>query len=137
MSWSNTTRAILDTALAAYSSANGDIPLAWENVDFEPVIGVPWIRGTMVMSPSTRQHLKGNLQANPGFYQVDVFYPLNAGPAAAETTLDGIYDWYRMSDTLVQGSNEVRIRSISKLPSIRDEAWYRVSIQIDFITYST
>ena len=74
-------RTALETALAAVSPA---IAHAWENVPYIPVVGTPYARVHVLFAEPGNPEM-GRFTQERGFLQVQLVYPLGAGPAAAAT----------------------------------------------------
>lgn len=125
--------AALDTRL---DSLVGGVAIVWENTDYTPVKGTPYLRPTLLMSKSSLMDLD-NLQMNTGIYQIDLFYPLSNGAGTLLTEMDAIYDHFKGDLTLVSNSVTVNIKQISRtVPAEIEEAWYMASLEIDFKCYN-
>lgn len=78
-------RAALETALAAMSPS---LATAYENAPYAPVVGTPFQRVTLLLAQPANDEFS-SVYREEGFLQVDLNYPLNAGPkdAAARAEL--------------------------------------------------
>jgi hypothetical protein len=74
-------RQALEVALAAMSPS---LATAWENSAYAPVAGTPFQRVTVLLAEPANPVIGPDFHTEQGFMQVDLNYPLNAGPAAAE-----------------------------------------------------
>lgn len=122
---------MLDTRL---NLIHGSLPVAWENVNFKPVINQPWIRPTLILGPSTTMDFNSH-QENPGIYRVDIFYPLGFGQRDIIDKMDEIYTHFKSVDTLVLGTTIIYIRNISFLQLFIDEPWVMGSLEINYNNY--
>lgn len=125
----------LDTRL---STLAGGVAIAWENIEYTPVKGTPYLRPTVIMSPSSLLGLGlDDLQMNEGIYQIDLFYPVDKGAGDLLAKADAIYTHFKGDRTLVSNSVTTHIKEISRtVPIIIDEAWQRASVEIHFKCYN-
>lgn len=110
--------------------------VAWENIAFTPVAGTSFVRPTLITGASTTATLAG-LQSNVGVYSVDVFVESEKGPAALNTLVDSIYDHFKAVSSITEGTTIVGVQGITRTPTIRDEAWFSATIDIQYLTYSS
>lgn len=132
MSYFRDVQAALDSKL---STIGDGLAIAWENTEYTPVLGTPWIRPTLLTASADLMDLD-NLQMQEGIYQVDVFYPVDKGPGALLAKLDELYDLFKSTTTLQQGTTKVYIKQISRLNPSTEDAWYMGGIEVNFKTYS-
>ena len=74
-------RQALETALAANA---GGVAIAYENVPYTPVPGTPY-QAAYVLAAEPENIEIGEAYTERGIFQINLFYPLNTGPGAAET----------------------------------------------------
>lgn len=111
---------------------------AWDNVDYTPTIGQPWVRMQIVpinSRPDTRGDNYHTLHT--GLFVVDIFTPKNIGPSTADTLADAIRDRYKPEIALTSGSTNVRIRYCEKTQALVDESWYHQPVVIEWFSYET
>lgn len=73
-------RSALETALNGMTPA---VATAWENVPYEPVVGAPYQAAYLLSAEPDNIEMNAS-HIERGLMQVNLFYPLDAGPAAAE-----------------------------------------------------
>ena len=73
-------RAALEVALAAI---NPSLATAYENTPFAPAVGTAYQRVTLLLAEPANDEIGGGIYREEGFLQVDLAYPLDAGPKAA------------------------------------------------------
>lgn len=126
------------------SLANG-ISVAWPGMKFTSEKGYAYLRPTLMFSPSNLLSLVG-AQANPGLYQIDLFYPPEKGPAALLVKMDEIYNHYKAAQTLTEGGFEIYIKEVTReTPEggqnggviIAGKLWFAGSLGINFNCYSS
>lgn len=109
--------------------------IAWPNTKFSPTENAAYIRPTVIPANSTLQTLN-DVHRNPGIYQVDVFVPLEKGLNSALSLVDEIKAHFEEDRTLVAGSDTVMIQNIGLGQLERQDAWFRVYLEINYICYS-
>lgn len=124
----------LDTRL---SELPGVTPVAWENVQYTPILGRPWIRPTLINGDSSLNCLSDWNQNNPGIYRVDVFYPTGNGTGQLLDKLDSIYTHFKAEPNLDAWGTRVIIKQVSILQRIVEEtSWFMGSLNINFACYN-
>lgn len=126
-------QAALDTRL---STVTGLPTVAWENVNFKPTEGTPYVRPNLLAGDSTLSTV-AKQQMNVGIYQVDIFYPTSNGPGDLLTMLDTIYDHFKVQNILTVNTTEVIVRQIGRTNIDRDGSWSVGSIEITYNCYAT
>lgn len=109
--------------------------VAWPNTKFTPVGDSSYIRPTLLPANSSLATLNDN-HRNPGIYQVDIFVPLEKGLNSALTLADDIKAHFETSRQLTAGTDTVFIQNVSLGQLERQDAWFRVYIEINYICYS-
>jgi hypothetical protein len=74
-------RSALEVALATVGT---NFPTAYENAPYTPIAGTAFQRVTLLLAQPANDEF-GAMYREEGFLQVDLNYPLNAGPGAAAT----------------------------------------------------
>lgn len=120
----------LDERLATLSDAPA---IAWENVRFEPVEGVAWIRPTNLPGGASSIGLE-NTSSNRtlGIYQVDVFTPAQQGPGAALALADRIAALFPKGQRITSGNSAVVLGVPAQDPGEPGGAWYRIAVLIPY-----
>lgn len=122
-------RKLLEEKLATISPS---ISTSYENLNFQPVNGTPWQR-LELSSKIGNPTFGDNLKRETGILMLNLMYPLNAGPGAANARADIVRTTFYRGLTLSSGA--VRI-SIDKTPEIhqgfKDEGWYNLPISVFF-----
>lgn len=116
-----------------------DIPdIAWENVDYTPTTGVPWVKPRFL--PNTREASvlgPDPLQYYQGIFLVDCLLPENAGRKAGSELVSKIIDAFDASDDLtVDNNTHVLIRYAERDQGIIDGPYYRITVRIGWQSYA-
>jgi hypothetical protein len=78
-------RQLIEAQLSAWAKARAPaLPVAWENVPFQPTEGATYLRAFLLPAATTGPDLAGALRVYRGVYQVSAVTPINAGPGVAE-----------------------------------------------------
>jgi len=112
------------------------ISIAWENQIFTPVDGVPYAAAYLMGAPPLNVEIGANgLAQEQGIFQINLMYPANVGPAAAEAQAELIRGVFRQGAQFTKGSTTV---TISKTPTISqgrpDGDRWMVPIKISYFT---
>lgn len=127
----NDMQAALDNRL---STMTGGHPIAWPNTPYEPQSGTTYLRPHFLPQETIQVGLGSDgLDDTMGIYQVDVVTPAESGRS---TIPDDIADHFSRGTVLSYNSVNLRIRSVSIGPAIRDGAFYFVPLSISFQTYT-
>lgn len=106
----NTIQQALDAKLIAVSGLPSDVQT--ENTQISVAAGSPWVRSTLLPAENidVTTGVGGMIQKH-GLYQIDLFYPVNAGTITARTMGDTICAAFARGTTITSGSYEVIIEA--------------------------
>lgn len=125
-----TVRMLLEQRLANLPSG---LPTAWENTAYDPVVGTPYQRASLLPAQTEQPTLGDGFRREVGLMQVSLYFPENEGPGAAMTQAEAIREHFARGTTLINGS--VRV-VIERTPSIGlafpDGGFYALPVSIDF-----
>ena len=122
-------RAALESALAAMTPA---LATANENVPFTPTTGTPY-QAVFILMPEPVNIEIGTAYRQDGYMQVNLNYPLNAGPAAAEARAELIRTTFPRGRTFTVSGVTVHITNTVHIGNGRTESgWYFLPVRIPF-----
>lgn len=125
-------RQALEVALAAMTPA---LSTAYENMPFTPVPGTPYQRATVLLAQPANPEI-GDGYMDQGFMQVDLKYPLNAGPAAAEARAELTRSYfYRGRSFTASGVTTTIERTPEIMPGRVEEDRFVKSVRIRFYSH--
>lgn len=125
-------REALETALAANA---GGIDIAYENVPYEPVEGTPYQAAYMLFAEPENIEV-GPAYKERGIFQVNLFYPTNAGPGAAEARADSIRDTFYKDAAFVADGVTVQIERTPEIgPGRVEEDRYFKPVKVRFYAH--
>lgn len=126
----------IQRALDTHLNSLTDRPyVAWPNAKATPLNGSSYIRPTLLPANSDLYTLN-DVNMNPGIYQIDIYAPLEKGLNSALTLADAIKDHFESNRRLTAGGDTVFIQNISLGSAERQDAWYRVFLEINYVCYS-
>lgn len=97
-------RKALETKLQSFATSNGDIPIAWEDVEFNPVGKPVFIRSEVFKSETLNVTLGDQHYRAVGYLQLSVGVPSGSGPKVAEDLCDKlIVEFARGKEVLRDG----------------------------------
>lgn len=128
------TRAALETALAAMSPA---LATQYENVPYEPVEGTPY-QAVFLMPAEPNNPEIGRFTQERGLLQVSLFYPLGAGPSAAEARAELIRTTFKRGTTFTASGIKTTVEKTPEIaPAMIEEDRYHVPVRIRFFSNYT
>lgn len=87
-------RQALEVKLKEFATANGNIPIAYEEVKFEQAGKAIWLKPVLYQSDTLNPTLGDNLSRKVGFMQVNVCIPDGSGMLAAESLCDKLVEFF-------------------------------------------
>lgn len=123
---------------AIESTLNGMSPslaTAWENVPYEPVPGTPWQEVFLLHATPRPLELSGKWHDEVGVLQVNLHYPLNTGPAAAETRAELVRSNFKHGSEHTASGTTVRVTNVPSLSRLDDDDWYSLAVSIPFSAF--
>lgn len=109
------------------------LPTAWENFAYTPETGVAYQSARLIWAQPDNTVLGCDYRREQGILQIDLYYPLNTGPAAAHARADAIRDHFKRATDLTFSGVGVRIpRTPSKTTLGAQDDRYRVVVSIPF-----
>ena len=127
-------RSALETALAAMSPA---LATAFQNVPYEPVQGTPWQAVTLLPGAPFNPEM-GTFTTEAGMLQVSLFYPLGAGPGAAEARAQLIRATFKRGTALTAAGVVTTVEATPEIaPAMTEDAWLHLPVRIRFFANYT
>lgn len=111
--------------------------VAFEDLEFDPVTGSPYLATTLLLNTPVDLDLAANDVELRGIYQVDVMWPAGMGAASAREVADMLALHFKPVQLLPAGARKV---TISKSPAIAsgqpdENGWYMVPVSIMWQSY--
>lgn len=122
-------RVALETALAAASSG---FPTAYENTPYTPVVGTAWQAAYILFAEPDNPEI-GARYTERGVLQINLFYPLDAGPGAAETRAETLRTAFAYGTALTSGGVTTIIVKTPEIgPGRVEDDWYVKPVKVRF-----
>jgi len=129
-------RSALEAALAAMSPA---LSVAWENAPFTPTVGTPYAQVHLLLAQPDNPEIGPNANGyytEQGFLQVDLKYPLGAGPATATARAELIRStFYRGASFTASGVTAHIDRTPEIMPGRVEDDRFVIPIRIRFYSH--
>lgn len=123
-------RAALETALDGMSPA---LATAWEDDEaYTPTIGTAWQAVYLLGADARPLELSGKWHEEPGVFQINLFYPLGAGPAAVETRAELIRTTFKHGSEFTASGVTVTVSNVPTISKIDDPAWAARAVKVPF-----
>jgi len=112
--------------------------VAWENVPFTPVNGVPYIKPFLLPGEPSQAEM-GTLGANRhvGVYQISIYYPASTGTLGLGTLRDALIDHFRRGTPLVRSGVNISIQRAYAGPMMQETDWVFVPITIQYFALAS
>lgn len=111
--------------------------IVWENTSFTPTPGQAFIRVSTLPAPTTQTSIgTDGLNTQTGIFLVDSFYGKGSGRSVQDTFLSELVDHFKRGTVITQNGVEIRIESVYPLPSIEEDDWFHVPVQVTYISYT-
>ena len=126
-------RAALETNL---SSVSGLPSVGWENVQFSPTTGTPYVKPRLI--PTRREPaVRGT---NPqmfyqGIYRVECYVPEDQGPSAGDELADKIIDAFEAATDVSYSGTIVSISYAEREMADIDGPFYMIPVNIGWYIY--
>ena len=126
-------RAALETNLA---SVSGIPDIGWENVQFSPTTGTPYIKARLI--PTRREPAVRGI--NPqmfyqGVYRIECYVPEDQGPSAGDELADKIIDAFEAATDVSYSGTIVSIRYAEREMAEIDGPFYMIPVNIGWYIY--
>lgn len=126
-------RAALETSLSSVT----DVPsVGWENVQFSPTTGQPYVKPRLI--PTRREPaVRGT---NPqmfyqGIFRVECYVPEDNGPSAGDELADKIIDAFEATTDVSYSGTIVSIRYAEREMAEIDGPFYMIPVNIGWYIY--
>jgi len=126
-------RAALETTLSSVT----DVPsVGWENVQFSPTTGQPYVKPRLI--PTRREPaVRGT---NPqmfyqGIFRVECYVPEDQGPSAGDELADKIIDAFEATTDVSYSGTIVSIRYAEREMAEIDGSFYLIPVNIGWYIY--
>ena len=102
------------------------LPIAHENVTYEPTQGTPWVRVQSFPGAAFAGDVNADTTEQPGFFQFSLFYPEGEGAMPAKLKAQAIFDAYPIGRRLTYGGKRVRVTSYQQFDTAPQGGWFQV-----------
>jgi hypothetical protein len=122
-------RQAFEARLKAWADARvPPLPVAWQNVAFDPPAGT-YLESFLLPAGKLSRSLDGSVKVYRGVFQVTVVLPAGTGPGAAEAIESELETLFAESAPMQQGSLRIHVTSpMSSSPAIQREERYAVPV---------
>jgi len=102
-----------------------NLDTAWENRDFDPVVGIPYQRVTLVPSTPDNSTFGDDSYTELGLLFIELHYPINTGSVAAATRAELIRSVFYRGSSFSNGGITVHIATTPEIGqgTVQDAFW--------------
>ena len=110
--------------------------IAFENVNFEAVDGVGWVRGTFAPIVSTRETAGDTGYSRiDGLFNIGVFWPIGKGSGEPRRLADTIIRHFKSGTILSEGEARITVAASWRGPALKEDEWYHLPITVEWFTH--
>lgn len=102
------------------------IETAYENADFEPTRGVPWVALKTLENRVTPGDVGAVSRETSGLFQFALNYPLGEGAIPAKSQADTIFAAYPPGRRVSYGTTAFRVTATETFDAAPQGGWFRV-----------
>ncbi len=118
------------------SSLMDQIPIAWENAKYQPEVGTPYLRATLLPAETAVATLgPNNFLEHKGIFQVDCVYPLGEGWGPAKAMAAQIVALFRTGTRLSYNGISILCEKAWPGPGLPGD-YYVIPVSIRYSCYS-
>lgn len=102
------------------------LPIAHENVKYEPTPGTPWVGIRVFQGESLAGDMAVNTTEDKGFLQFVLHYPEGEGAIASKTTAQTILDAYAIGRRVTYSGVTIRVTRNQMFEALPEDGWFKV-----------
>lgn len=107
--------------------------IAWENVEYKPVLGTPYLSAYLLPAEPTVETLGPSPYIErKGIFQVSCVYPVEAGWGAAKGKAAEVVAAFPARQEFVYNGLTVRVEKSWPGPGVPKDGWFRVPVSIRY-----
>ena len=129
----------ISAALDQQLNAMAGLPdVAWDNFEYEPALGVSYLRPTLIPGDTLPDTIGANGEdLSIGIYQIDIFTEAGEGKNAGMVLADLIGDQFKHGTQITYNGVTVEIKSVSVKVSINNkDGWYQMPVEIVYYSFN-
>ena len=107
------------------------LPIAHENINYEPVQGTPYAE-IKVMPNDTTKLTQNKSDVTDGIFRIYLRYPAGSGAVAAKTKAEEIIAYFAPGNSIGYSGQSVLIQSTARKEGIQNDNWYEIIITLSY-----
>jgi hypothetical protein len=112
------------------------LPIAWENKEYSPTAGTPYLRSWLLPGQTTTVSLgPDGYNLYVGVYQIDCLYPINKGWYPAKVKAGAICTLFKRGTLITYNSICVRVMKCYPSSGDIDGDFHKVSVSVEYECY--
>lgn len=117
--------------LTAFVDGGFGLPIAHENLDFEPTPGEAYAELLVLQNDATPATLKHTNETD-GVFRVILRYPVNKSSIPAKTKVDEIFAVFKIGQRLTYGGVSLTLTANQRAPGINEDGWYKLVLTMPY-----
>ena len=108
-------------------------PIAWENVDYEPVAGTSYVAFKIIPNAANFASLGLHpLTRSMGLVEINIYTAINSGTEPGNLLVDNAIAAFKDSSGRAWQSGGLRCRAGQFVSSLKEEEWYRHVVIVEY-----
>jgi hypothetical protein len=107
------------------------LPIAHENINYEPVQGTPYAEIKVMPNDTTKLTLS-NSDVTDGIFRIYLRYPTGSGAVAAKTKAEQIIAYFAPGNRIGYSGQSVLIEKTARKEGIQNQNWYEIIITLSY-----
>ena len=129
----------VSAALDQQLNAMAGLPdVAWDNFEYEPALGVSYLRPTLIPGDTLPDTIGANGEdLSIGIYQIDIFTEAGEGKNAGMVLADLIGDQFKHGTQMTYNGSTVEVKTVSQKQAVNNaDGWYQAIVEIVYFSFT-
>ncbi len=123
--------------LKAVNAGSFSLPIAYENVDYQPEGNDPWLAVFQLpLQPVQASLGDDGCDFHEGILQIDINYPASTGRTLLDAKADEINAYFKSGATFTENDIKIRIENVGLARVVVDRGWITGNLNIEYYAYS-
>lgn len=118
-----------DAFVTAFIDGAFGLPIAHENIDYNPSPGTAYAEIFVIPNPRTPLSLQ-DTDITTGLFRVVLRYPVGDGSITAKTKAEAIIAAFPINSTVTAGGQSARVTRVMRDRGFPEDGWYKTVVTI-------
>jgi hypothetical protein len=122
--------------VSAFIAGNFNLPIAHENLPYEPIAGTAYAAINVLQNDTTPRSLNSSDQTD-GVFRVILHYPVNGGAMAAKNKAADIFATFKIAAQFCYGGACATVVAHQRQPGVAEDGWHKIVADIRYRAFIT